>query len=224
MRIDNSVQNFYRNVLNKKRGGVPTNQGFESAISSASPCTLTVEKVDKPVDIEAEGAKAATESMGTRARMNTFTDEWQKLFGTNIDDKKKLNMDALGDSKLTDEQIKDLQKRYDVENLTPQDKYNLMTELTDLGAISGTDAINSTLSMVAMPIVNGVPMMTKEGNGILSSSMDFLSNLQNTATQEMEAYDYMNDTFEKTFDDVKNIAESHQRLLDVLVQLKRKQK
>lgn len=220
MRIDNTVQNFYRNVLNKKTNEVSGKQPFDYAFTPSKPSGLAAKKVEMPLDIQAEGFKAAAESLGARSKINNFTNDFEKLFGVGINGENKFNMNSLGENKLTDDQIKDFQSRYDVTNLSPQDKYNLMTELTQLGVISGKDAVNSTLSVMAMPTVNGVPMMVTQGNGILNDSTNFLSNLQNVSAQEMKSYSYMEESFGKIFDDVKNISESHNRLLDVLEQLK----
>lgn len=220
MRVGNTVQNFYQNVFNRRSNPFSGTQAFKPITSAEEPCKLVAEKVDTPLDIQAEGLKAATESIGARSRMSVFTSELENIFGVGLDGEKEINMDSLGENKLTDDQIKDLQDRYDVENLSSQEKYNLMSELSQLGVISGTDAVNSALSMVAMPVVNGVPMMVRKGNGILNNSKNFMSNLQNTALQEMESYEYMKEHFKKSFDDLKNISDSHKRLLEVLTQLK----
>ena len=221
MRVENTVQKFYRNVFNKKSNADHVNHAFSPVSTPDEPCKLSVKKTDKPLDVQAESYRVATENIGVRPRINVFTSDFEKLFGVGVNGEKEFNMESLGENKLTDDQIKDLQERYNVENLSAQEKYNLMAELTQLGVISGTDAVNSTLSMVAMPVVNGVPMMVKEGNGVLNSGTDFMSNLKNIAAHEMESYDYMKEMFDKVFDDVKNMSESHQRLYSVLEQLKR---
>lgn len=60
-----------------------------------------------------------------------------KLLGVKL--KNQINWDSDGSGKLTDEQIRDLQERYDVTNLSRQEYYNLLTELVNLNVISGDD-------------------------------------------------------------------------------------
>lgn len=63
--------------------------------------------------------------------------EIMKAMGVELKD--NINWNADGSSKLTDEQIKDLKERYDVENLSKEEYYNLLTELVNLNVVSGDD-------------------------------------------------------------------------------------
>jgi hypothetical protein len=60
-----------------------------------------------------------------------------QLMGVEL--KNKINWNSDGSCKLTDEQIKDLKERYDVENLSEGEYYNLLVELVNLNVISGDD-------------------------------------------------------------------------------------
>lgn len=59
-----------------------------------------------------------------------------------IDTKKTLNWAATGSHSLTDAEIADLKQKYDITNLSPQDYYDIMADLTNLNAISSTDAVS----------------------------------------------------------------------------------
>ena len=54
---------------------------------------------------------------------------------------------------LTDDQIKDLKSRYDVESLSKDDLKKLLNELTELGAITKDD--NHTLALNGRPMIVG---------------------------------------------------------------------
>ncbi len=52
---------------------------------------------------------------------------------------RKLNVGSKGDRELTEEQIRTLNKKYDMKNLSPQAQYDLYRELTELGALTAGD-------------------------------------------------------------------------------------
>lgn len=53
--------------------------------------------------------------------------------------KSGINWESDGSDKLTDEQVRDLSGRYDVEDLSREEYYSLLTELVNLNVISGDD-------------------------------------------------------------------------------------
>lgn len=59
--------------------------------------------------------------------------------GVTIDTSNTINWQSTGDQKLTEEQISALREKYDVTNLTRQDYYDLMSELTHMNVLSGKD-------------------------------------------------------------------------------------
>lgn len=58
-----------------------------------------------------------------------------------VAEEKSINWDADGSAKLTKEQVKDLKSRYDITDISKQDYYNLLAELTDMNVISAKDVI-----------------------------------------------------------------------------------
>lgn len=72
-----------------------------------------------------------------------WNDELLALFlgGTNetIDISRAVNWNSTGDATLTAEQISELRGKYNLNNLSPQDHYDLMVDLTNMNAISGED-------------------------------------------------------------------------------------
>lgn len=63
--------------------------------------------------------------------------------GTEIDTSNTINWEATGEKKLTQEQIARLKEKYDVTNLSPQDYYDLMSELTHMDVLSAEDCVGS---------------------------------------------------------------------------------
>ena len=66
--------------------------------------------------------------------------------GAEINTTKSINWESKGDKQLTEEQIAQLKKKYDVRNLSPQDYYNLMSDLTQMNVLSGEDCKGAHLS------------------------------------------------------------------------------
>lgn len=60
----------------------------------------------------------------------------------NISTEKTINWNATGTDVLTQAQIKDLQERYDIENMSKQDFYDLLSDLTNLNAVSAQDCVH----------------------------------------------------------------------------------
>lgn len=71
--------------------------------------------------------------------------------GTEISTEKPINWGADGTSQLTAEQIDYLKSNYDITNMTEQDYYNLMSDLTNMNVLSGEEVINQQVA----PIVVG---------------------------------------------------------------------
>lgn len=66
-----------------------------------------------------------------------FTGRWDAP----IDTTNTINWESLGDHKLTAEEIEQLKGKYDVKNLTAQEYYDLMSELTHMEVLSGNDVM-----------------------------------------------------------------------------------
>lgn len=66
-----------------------------------------------------------------------------EILGIKLD--KKINWNADGTSELTEDQIQYLREKYDVENMSKSDFYNLLAELSDMNVISHKDVENQFL-------------------------------------------------------------------------------
>lgn len=58
-----------------------------------------------------------------------------------LDTTKAINWESRGDHKLTSEEITQLKEKYNVANLSPQEYYDLMSELTHMEVLSGNDVM-----------------------------------------------------------------------------------
>lgn len=111
-----------------------------------------------------------------------------EILGIKMDE--KINWSADGTSELTESQIKYLQEKYDIENLSKSDFYNLLAELSGMNVISQEDVRSQFLRP-------GNPAATEKGFVIsaadehfsqwLNSGNDYLSRFQN----EERMYDYL---------------------------------
>ncbi len=144
--------------------------------------------------------------------------------------KDSINWNSDGSGKLTDEQIKDLKERYDVENLSQEEYYNLLTELVNLNVISGDD--------FEKEFVKKVPPEVAECGGMLMAaspddSEDEYKNYLEKFLKDRELIDYYLRALESRRSSVQesNIEkmrkyyeeqkEHSMRLSDVFEQLKR---
>lgn len=84
----------------------------------------------------------------------------ESLSNQTISKDQEIDWEANGDSRLTQEQADYLREKYDIENMSAQDYYNLMADLTNMNLISGQDVIRQH----ARPIIIGttVSMVVKE--------------------------------------------------------------
>ena len=103
---------------------------------------------------------------------------------------KPLNWDADGTSKLTQEQIDYLRSTYDLSDMSKQDYYDLMADLTNMNAIS----IKDVISQYVKPIVPGVVV----GSASQERSGDFgqfnkYGNLQGNLLQYLKDLNYMSE-------------------------------
>ena len=107
------------------------------------------------------------------------------LFGrSKIDTSKSINWDSVGENKLTQEQIDRLKEEYDVENLTPQQQYDLLADLSNMGVLSGEDC--RSFYMRKMP---------EGANGMLAPANDThsftLGNALSNVTSDWNDASYM---------------------------------
>ena len=69
-----------------------------------------------------------------------------------IDTGKTINWDSTGDQELSEQKILELRAKYDLDHLTAQDYYNLLSDLTHLGVLSAHDCASMHLSTASSGI------------------------------------------------------------------------
>lgn len=106
-----------------------------------------------------------------------------EILGIKLDE--KINWNADGTSELTEDQIHYLQEKYDVENMSKTEFYNLMAELSGMNVISHEDVENQFLCQ-GDPAANVIIAANGHFSQWLNSGNNYLSRFQN---EEM-MYDY----------------------------------
>ncbi len=100
-----------------------------------------------------------------------------EILGIKLD--KKINWNADGTSELTDDQIQYLQEKYDVENMSKSDFYNLLAELSCMNVISHKDVENQFLRHDPA-VAKGMLIATDEHSSRwMNSGKNYLSRFQN---------------------------------------------
>ena len=153
--------------------------------------------------------------------------------GAEIDTTNKINWESNGKLQLTEEQITQLKKKYDVNNLSPQDYYNLMSDLTQLNVLSGEDCKGVHLTHTGISGQGfrfrpaGVPSLVgrfQTGNmtKILETALENL--LKNLAWIESDEYLKANGITEEEraadLEAIKKDIHSRQVMLDLINQLR----
>lgn len=77
-----------------------------------------------------------------------FTGNWDYP----IDTSKTINWQSRGDHELTAEEIAQLKEKYDVNNLSAQEYYDLMSDLTRMGVLSGNDVMGVYLAIAGSEV------------------------------------------------------------------------
>ncbi len=170
--------------------------------------------------------------------------------GQGVDTTRRINEEATGEATLTPEQIEMLSEKYDVDNLTPQQQYDLLCDLTDMNAISAEDVYRSCMR-IAPTINNLANAVAVPADNVLLPSIyndqkqpTLLESLTSGLQQERDGYAYMlelsrdSEKFDKLSDKEKEIfsqnkdfaphfeamIDSHQKLANVLSLLLRNNK
>lgn len=104
---------------------------------------------------------------------------------------KPLNWDANGTSKLTQEQIDYLRSTYDLSDMSKQDYYDLMADLTNMNAISIKDVISQYVKPVAPGVVRTSVSQgdTERGFG----HFNMYGNVQGNLLQYIRDLNYMSE-------------------------------
>lgn len=126
-------------------------QPAASAIREASPAQLYQTAVNR----------AAVETALEEQLPAHWTDRYlaDAIGGrdTPISTAKSVNWASKGDKQLTREQIAGLKEKYDVSRLSGQEYYDLLADLTQLGALSGEDCIGAQLHTFQGPQAMFIP-------------------------------------------------------------------
>ena len=155
-----------------------------------------------------ESLKSAAENKQIVKSQSGGLDAWieknrGKDFGVlmgGVSTDKPVNWDADGSSKLTQEQIDYLRSTYDLSDMSKQDYYNLMSDLTNMNVIS----IKDVVSQHVKPMIPGVVVMSasQEDSERGFGQFDKYGDLQGNLLQYIKDLNQMS----------KRLANSHSRM------------
>lgn len=228
-----------------------TNGGKGASIADASflDAVRAVENADTPA-ARAENEAAGNETMplelyqiATGRRIDKgkpsqkhWTDEMLAYVvgnGAEIDTANKINWESNGEKQLTEDQIAQLKKKYNVKELSPQDYYDFMSDLTRLNVLSGEDCKGAHLTHTGISGQGfrfrpaGVPSLvgrfqTGDMTKIFETALENL--LKNLAWMESDEYLKANGITEEEraadLEAVKKDIHSRQVMLDLINQLR----
>lgn len=142
----------------------------------------------------AGGGKAISQSQSEKLKawIEKHKDkDFGAVMGGGVSTDKPLNWDADGGSELTREQIDYLKSTYDLSDMSKQEYYNLMADLTNMNAIS----IEDVVSQFVKPVVPGVVMMSVSQGDTERGMGDFnkYGNLYENLLQYMKDLNYMSE-------------------------------
>lgn len=149
--------------------------------------------------------------------------------------KDPINWDSKGDRELTAEDIARLKEKYDVDRLSSQQYYDLLSDLTQLGALSGEDCMDAHSVRFQGPTVLFIPHDEKFSQlrwnrnrtgsppGILSDGVDIL--MEHLAWTDSAEYRSLSRTdpgsAQKLQATIQKDLSPRQRMLELLTQLQR---
>lgn len=149
--------------------------------------------------------------------------------------KDPINWDSKGDRELTAEDIARLKEKYDVDRLSSQQYYDLLSDLTQLGALSGEDCMDAHSVRFQGPTVLFIPHDEKFSQlrwnrnrtgsppGILSDGVDILmEHLAWTRSEQSRVMNPSITTAEWTQyrDGIQRNIQARQRLMALMDQLR----
>ncbi len=127
----NSGQDFLSTVL-RLSGQIQEAESFDTAKSETpSISELTPQQLFERQKKIQEAPKYMVDGF--------LCSDYYFLCEKHISREKTINWQATGTDVLTQQQMEELQEKYDIENLSDQDYYDLMSDLTHLNVISGGD-------------------------------------------------------------------------------------
>ena len=132
------------NVAKAKNGGASKESTASTRVTAVSNQT----------------AKSSIDWNRTEEIARRFYDTGNKVQG--IDTTRKLNEESKGDQELTVDQIAQLKEKYDVENMSTQERYDMYCDLTDMGVLSVRDIMLGSVG--TSPI--STTTVVKQGSGM----------------------------------------------------------
>lgn len=126
---------------------------------------------------------------------------------------------------LTDGEAAALRQKYDVSGMTPEEQYKLLDELTGLGAVSKSDAqkLQATVSADETDLMGYLSKEPGFSDIAAISGNQPLERLNAMISNERYTYDHVQDRYGQRCTSVKELADSHQRVSDVLNRLMRRE-
>lgn len=160
------TSNSFANVLAEKQIRRARSQESQS-VSGTAPSIKTYAEVKGRIFDDAEFAKEIENFEGVKVRTD-----------------KHINWGATGGHELNPEEIRILQEKYDITNLTPQEFYNLMADLTQLNAILPDDVVYKYYYTATVPF-------PKDGNVIIITFTGEIAKAMYDGFREQPVANYM---------------------------------
>lgn len=119
--------------------------------------------------------------------------------------------------------INSLSAKYDVNNLSPQEQLDLLSELVDVGAISKSDVekLQKTVSPTNGDLMEYLTNEPQFKDVASESATQPLKRLDAMISNERFTYDHVQNRYGQRCTSVKELADSHQRVADTLRMLER---
>lgn len=125
--------------------------------------------------------------------INSYSDEkfaahLQSGNAKEIARERNINWQADGKHELSAEQIDDLKSAYDIENMSGQDYYNLIADLTDMNVISGKDAARPNIGILPIGVVLDTAFNDTGCDGSISDFSMYSGNIYNNILTRYHEY------------------------------------
>lgn len=198
--VGNPAQVSYRNTFKPQSRAT----GFADVMSSMASSDARVPaeshaKVQKEQDVSADERTTSRNILG----VNWSDETLAVLIGNGgtipIDTTKTINWDSKGGKELTDEQISELKGKYDVDNLSAQDFYDLMSDLTHMEVLSAEDCAGMYLATASSgaSLSPGGSLFAGRTSGFMSGNiMQALSSALDSMLENMDWLD--SDKYDKS--------------------------
>lgn len=106
-----------------------------------------------------------------------------------IDTEKTINWDSQGDQEITEAQIAELRMKYNLDHLSAQDYYNLLSDLTNMGVLSAEDCAGMHLASGSSGITFQ-PFAVGGEAGLFDGNL--VQHLRDTLNQMLQNWDWLN--------------------------------